>query len=105
MMNDQDIIKFLIVVSGALSATTLLFSVLWVRARERALRLSLSSRAGREVQPAPEIEHLVHAVDSIAVEVERISEAQRFTAQVLAERTESESPLVKRFPGRVITPH
>ena len=104
-MNDQDVIKFLIVVSGALSATTLLFSILWVRARERALRLTLTSRSGREAQPAPEIAHLVHAVDSIAVEVERISEAQRFTAQVLAERTEAETPLVKRFPGRVITPH
>jgi hypothetical protein len=104
MMNDQDLAVLLTLTSGALLTTTLIFSVLWLRARERALRLMLTSRVGHEA-PATEIEHLVHAVDAIAVEVERISEAQRFTAQVLAERTEAESPLVKRFPGRTITPH
>jgi hypothetical protein len=51
------------------------------------------------------MEHLVQAVDTIAAEVERISEAQRFTAQVLAERMEQEPPLVKRFAGRVSIPH
>jgi hypothetical protein len=104
MMNDQELAILMMFTSGALFTTTLIFSVLWLRARERALRLTLTSRPGHEAAPA-EIEHLVHAVDAIAVEVERISEAQRFTAQVLAERTEAESPLVKRFPGRSITPH
>jgi hypothetical protein len=104
MMNDQDLAFLMMVASGALFTTTIIFSVLWLRTRERAIRLTLTSRADHEA-PAAEIEHLVHAVDAIAVEVERISEAQRFTAQVLAERTEAESPLVKRFPGRVITPH
>jgi hypothetical protein len=32
------------------------------------------------------LRHLEQAVDAIALEVERISEAQRFTAKVLAER-------------------
>ena len=35
------------------------------------------------------LERLEHAVDAIAVEVERISEAQRFTTKLLAERTEA----------------
>ena len=103
MMNDHDLAILMMLASGALFTTTLIFSVLWLRARERALRLTLTSSRSHEA-PA-EMEHLVHAVDAIAVEVERISEAQRFTAQVLAERTEAESPLVKRFPGRVMTPH
>ena len=104
MVNDQDLINLLLVVSGALSVTTLIFGALWLRARERALRVMLSSKSVQEA-PAGEITHLVHAVDAIAVEVERISEAQRFTAQVLAEKIEPEPPLVKRSPGRVITPH
>jgi hypothetical protein len=105
MINGRDLAMILMMLaSGGFFTTTIIFSILWLRARERALRLTLTSRAGHEA-PAAEIEHLVHAVDAIAVEVERISEAQRFTAQVLAERTEAESPLVKRFPGRVITPH
>ena len=33
------------------------------------------------------LEHLQQSVDAIAIEVERITEAQRFTAKVLAERT------------------
>jgi hypothetical protein len=104
MVNEQDLINLLLVASGTLSVTTLVFAGLWFRARERVLRLTLTSTPTRET-PAGEIEHLVHAVDAIAVEVERISEAQRFTAQVLAEKIESEPPLVKRSPGRVITPH
>jgi hypothetical protein len=104
MVNDEDLINLLLVASVTLSATTLIFAALWLRARERLLRLTLTSKPNREA-PAGEIEHLVHAVDAIAVEVERISEAQRFTAQVLAEKIEPEAPLVKRSFGRVITPH
>jgi len=103
-MDDHDLAILLLLTSGALLTTTLVFSVLWLRARERALRSMLTAKPARETAGA-EIEQLVHAVDAIAVEVERISEAQRFTAQVLAEKMEPESPLVKRFPGRVITPH
>lgn len=84
--------------------TTIGFAALWLRARERALRLALMGKSAPETRLA-EIDHLVQAVDTIAVEVERISEAQRFTAQVLAERMEPEQPLMKGFRGRVNTPH
>jgi hypothetical protein len=94
----------LLLSSGALVMTTLVFAGLWLRARERALRLALTAKAASEPRSA-EMEHLVQAVDTIAAEVERISEAQRFTAQVLAERMEQEPPLVKRFAGRVSIPH
>jgi hypothetical protein len=35
-----------------------------------------------------QLEQLQHSVDAIAVEVERIAEAQRFSAKLLAERAE-----------------
>lgn len=50
----------------------------------------LGSRAGRRPVPASpnrdELERLQHAVDAIAIEVERISEAQRFTVTLLSTR-------------------
>ena len=46
-------------------------------------------RASRIPQPSDErLEHLQQSVDAIAVEVERIAEAQRFSAKLLAERPE-----------------
>lgn len=38
------------------------------------------------------LEHLQQSVDSIAIEVERIAEAQRFTAKLLAEQGEARLP-------------
>jgi hypothetical protein len=38
---------------------------------------------------AAQIERMEHAIDSIAIEVERISEGQRFTTKLLAERNTS----------------
>jgi regulator of sirC expression with transglutaminase-like and TPR domain len=48
------------------------------------------------------LERMEQTIDSIAIEMERVSEAQRFTAKLLAERSDG-SPV--RPPGRVITPH
>jgi len=70
--------------------------------------------------PAPSLDrddrlhHLETAVDTIAIEVERISEAQRFVVGLLAEssqarkadRVELPTPGTDpRAPGRTITPH
>jgi len=49
------------------------------------------------------LERIEAAVESTAVEVERISEANRFLAKLLADRTSALGPPVK--PERVITPH
>jgi hypothetical protein len=47
---------------------------------------------------------LTQAVDVIALEVERLSEGQRFTARLLTERPALSAP-PKPEPARVITPH
>ena len=54
-------------------------------------------------QIADRLGRLENAVDSTAVEVERISEAQRFTARVLAER--SVTPSLSEKPRGSTTPH
>lgn len=100
-MIDEDSVLVLLMFSSAfLLAATLTFLTLWVRARERVLRQS------KPLTDAPNdrIEHLVNAVETMAVEVERISEAQRFTAQVMAKRL-GEPVEPRRGPERVITPH
>jgi len=50
---------------------------------------------------------VMDALDSLAIEVERISEAQRFTARILADRHDSPRPssLPSSLPSSVITPH
>jgi hypothetical protein len=48
---------------------------------------------------------LVQAVDAIALEVERLSEGQRFTARLMAERSPMVGPPKQENPARVITPH
>lgn len=99
----HDLAIFLLMSSAGLAATTTIaFAVLWVRARERAIRATLELRRTNEGQTA-DLTHLIHSVDAIAVEVERISEAQRFTVQLLGERESASAP--KRVSGRVITPH
>ena len=60
---------------------------------------------------ANDFHRLETAVETIAIEVERISEAQRFTAALLSERTPSKESDSREGRGalppvpRIITPH
>jgi HPt (histidine-containing phosphotransfer) domain-containing protein len=57
-------------------------------------------REPREPAVPPELqsrlERMEQALDSIAIEVERISEGQRFTTKLLAERSKAEEKLPER---------
>ena len=48
---------------------------------------------------------LVQAVDAMALEVERLSEGQRFTARLLSERAPLVAPPKQDQQVRVVTPH
>ena len=73
----------------------------WVRGAPRP--------AAMDLENSPRLQRIEQAIESIALEVERIGEAQRFTTKLLAER----EPVAGRIPptstGRrepgVITPH
>jgi hypothetical protein len=60
---------------------------------------SRTSRKPPEGQPAlnsdARLERLETAIDAIAIEVERISESQRFTAKIMAERSPNQLPPAK----------
>jgi len=51
------------------------------------------------------LSQLTQAVDAIALEVERLSEGQRFTARLLSERIAMSVTPKQDNPGRVVTPH
>ena len=65
--------------------------------QERLLRVPPTDLSER-------LERIEQTVESTAIEVERISEANRFLSKLLAERTAPAAAL-GRTPERVITPH
>jgi len=85
------------------------FGVAWWSAkRELEIRRELGYPApGRN---AADTSRLEQAVDAMAIEIERITEGQRFMTRLLAERTAAERAPRERTPlppsePRVITPH
>ncbi len=64
----------------------------WARRMERGP--SMPSQMPMEM--AARLERMEQALDSIAIEVERISEAQRFTTKLLAEQNKPADTLEKR---------
>jgi hypothetical protein len=74
-------------------------------------RLGNRNQAMRVAPPdAHRMERLEAAVDAIAIEVERISEAQRFTMSMLADRLPQRVDRVAELPSvgpakRINTPH
>lgn len=67
--------------SAAISIKVIAAAVL--RYQENRIKADRSDTPGVTDQ---RLERIEHAVDAIAIEIERISEAQRFTTKLLAER-------------------
>ena len=88
----------IVFVCGTITLVSALQFVRWMlsRRRERRAQLPFDELAQR-------LERIESAVETTAIEVERILESNRFMAKLLAERT-APLPLPSR-PERVITPH
>ena len=105
-MSIHHIGEFLLLTSCTLFVTTVGFAIAWIRARERTLQVQIDR--WRPVAGPPDVAHekLERAVDAIALEVERISEGQRFVTKLLAERGDAARQASARLePPRVVTPH
>jgi hypothetical protein len=102
---DNDVVVFAQVM-GVIVLSCAAFVTIFLRARNSWIRGS---------QPAPRpvddsrLDRLEAAVDAIAIEVERISESQRFTVGLLAERLPARGDRVELPPPgsskRTNTPH
>ena len=65
----------------------------WPLARAAARRMEQGASTPRiPTDVSARLERMEQAIDSIAVEVERISEGQRFTTKLLADRPSSAAP-------------
>ena len=92
---DGDELMRVIIAALIVSGIVLTFlAQAWFKARGRGGDEEVGSRLEQR------LDRMERAIESVAVEVERISEAQRFTAKLLAERSEQ----LARQPERVITP-
>ena len=95
-MDDMMKIVFtLLVISTGFCISTIVLAFAWRRARMEQFARIATELEGINAR----VDQVVTAVDTIAVEVERIGEAERFAAKALASRVGLSAE------GRVITPH
>jgi hypothetical protein len=81
---DPDILSFF-QVCAAIVMTVGALSAIGITARVILLRAQRASQAPRIDENR--LRHLEEAVDAIAIEIERISEGQRFTTKLLSEQS------------------
>lgn len=94
-MVDPDIVEF-----AQVMAIVGTFAVVMIGCIVGAL--TVLKRRPREQAPLDDsrLQHLEQAIDAIALEVERISEGQRFTTKLLAER-QADGAVLPAEPARV----
>ncbi len=89
-MSDNDLAAFITFsITSGITISMLAFA--WSNRRDRKADRSLPNVATDE-----RLARIEQAVDAIAIEVERISEGQRFTTKLLSERAKADAAL----PGR-----
>jgi len=84
--------------SMGLFVSTIGFAWAWVVARGRAIRAE-ALLEGRNQLPSHQNLGLANTVESMALEIERIGESQRFLTKVLTDRVE------RSLPKPYTTPH
>jgi hypothetical protein len=92
-----------------MQVTVIVWGTIGLMAGLRFVRRILEMRHERLLRTPPadvmnRLDRIEMMVETTAVEVERIAEANRFVAKLLAERQGTAIPLPKT-PERVITPH
>jgi hypothetical protein len=98
----QMVLEFALMVIGMGCATGVITS--WFK--HRRLKAGQSPEILARLDDISErLSRLDNSVDAMAVEVERISEGQRFTSRLLAERAGAPAPTEKGRPGGSTTPH
>ncbi len=78
-------------------------SVVRMVLQHKEKRMELERGNGMGAEGLHRLQRMEEAIDAMAVEVERIAEAQRFTTKLLAERGVAEPaalpPTARRFPS------
>ena len=89
-MSDNELAAFItfFITSGI---TISMIAIAWAKRSDRKAGRSLPNVAADE-----RLARIEQAVDAIAIEVERISEGQRFTTKLLSERAKQDAALPSR---------
>lgn len=82
MMTTSADVALAAVIVGSISGTVIVMVTTFARVRIAREQARLSSLGEGDLR----LQRLEQAIDAIAVEVERMSESQRFTAKILADR-------------------
>jgi hypothetical protein len=98
----QDVFAFVAGIVGMGCLTGVIIA--WLKRRPRA-DLPPAQLMNRLDEISQRLARLDGSVDTVAVEIERISEAQRFTARVLAERAAAPALPDRSRPAGSTTPH
>ena len=97
---ESKIIEEILVFAGMMATLGCLTKIILSVLNRRRPELKSGSTLDEMSQRLARIEQ---AVDATAVEVERISEAQRFTTKLLVEK--GHQPAVEASRAKVVTPH
>ena len=84
---DEDILGMILAFVASMALLGCITAVTLTMIKRRWFRLSEPDLGRRLDEISDRLSRIDGAVDTMSVEVERISEAQRFTARVLADRT------------------
>lgn len=99
---NQELIEELMVFVGLMATLGCLTKIILTLLTRRKPLLKESSVAQIE-EMSQRLARMEQSLDAAAVEVERISEAQRFTTKLLADK--GHTGLAEGSRGKVITPH
>lgn len=100
-MSDPGVVMLAtLTIAGTVSTVWIIANTV-IRHREQTRRIA---EAGASSVSDERIMRIEAAVESIAIEVERISEGQRFTTRLLSEQTAPVQALMPR-PAKFDTPH
>jgi hypothetical protein len=105
---DPAYLDYLLFAAAGFALTMLGFATAWVRARERAIRAEQRTADMLASGAQARFDRLERLAEDVALEVERLGEAQRFQGKLLADRADSAAPHVPPStarPPRVDTPH
>lgn len=97
------ILEEILVFAGIVTGMGCLTGIIITYLKRHGRQIASSELSARLDDIADRLSRLDGAVETVAVEVERISEAQRFTVKVLAERAAT-TALPDKRPGAA-TPH
>jgi hypothetical protein len=93
------ILDLLMIAFAGLTTTTVVAVVAWIRARERAIRVESAAQLGLPGLADQRLARIETAIEAMALEIERISEAERYAVKLLADRKEQDANA--RLPSNV----